>query len=112
MAIDWDLIEEMYNPPSEEKRNRRRRDLLARARTIQCDGWDDYQYVWSTGETVGVALVLNDDTVLSEMGESRRDVLSRYAYDLFGVKGGKADEAEDFARTQVWFADARADLAS
>ncbi|GGK69229.1 hypothetical protein [Nocardia camponoti] len=108
MAIDWD----QFYPPSEEKRDQKRRDLLARARTIKSKGWDDYQYVWSTGETVGVALLLNDDAVLAEMGETQRDVLSRWAYDLFGQKDGSADEAADFARTADWFANARAGLAS
>lgn len=106
MAIDWDLI----NPPSQDKRDRYRRDLLARARTVKSKGWDDYQYVWSTGVTVAVALLLDDDEVLTEMGQTRRDVLSRWAYDLFGQKGGAADEATDFARTTDWFAAARADL--
>ncbi|MFC9965203.1 hypothetical protein ACFVH4_13270 [Nocardia ignorata] len=57
--------------------------------------------MWSTGETVGVALLLEDDAVLDEMGDSRRDVLSRYAYDLFGRRAGDAEKSEDFPVPQL-----------
>ena len=106
MAIDWDQI---YSA-SQDKRDRFRSDLLSRARTIQRSGWDAYQYRWSTGETIAVAWLLDADDVLAEMGETRRDVLHRWAYDLFGQTGGAADKADDFARTAAWFTDTRADL--
>ncbi|UGT58800.1 hypothetical protein [Nocardia asteroides] len=77
-------IEDMLPVPTDDERAARRADLLSRARTVRARGWDDYLYTWSTGEVLGVALLLGNDDVLTEFGEIPATVLSRWAYDLFG----------------------------
>ncbi len=42
----------------------RRDDLVARSRAVRADGWDNYRYVWSTGEVVAVAYLLDSRDVL------------------------------------------------
>lgn len=103
-------LEDLLPVPTDADRNRRRDDLISRARTVRAHGWDDYLYTWSKGEVCGAALVLDDQAVLDEFGETRESTLSRYAYDLFGLRGGAADEAAGFTQTQTWFTDARAAL--
>lgn len=109
MPINWD---ELMPPPSDADRDARRADLVARARLVQRDGWQPYQYTWSTGEAVGVAVVLAADVVLTEFDETRETVLGRYAYDLFGVTDGRTDEAEGYPRTRKWFLLAQTELAN
>ena len=85
----------------------RRDDLVARCRAVRADGWDDYRYVWSTGEVLAVAYLLDSRDVLTEMGEGENTVLRRWAYDLCGISGGEADETAGLRRTRKWFMETR-----
>lgn len=109
MPIDWD---QLIPPPSDADRDTMRAGLVARARFVQCDGWDDYQATWSTGEVVGVAALLGDDKILTEFNETPDSVYGRYAFDLFGHSGGHAEKAAGFPETREWFTRARTDLAT
>jgi hypothetical protein len=82
-------------------------DLIARCRAVRTDGWNDYRYVWSTGELLAVAYLLDLRDVLAEMDEDETTVLGRWAYDLWGIDGGEADETDDLRRTRRWFLETR-----
>ncbi|WP_280184501.1 MULTISPECIES: hypothetical protein [Nocardia] len=97
-------LEDLFPVPTDGDRDARRTDLLRRARLVQAHGWDDYLYTWSTGEVLAVALLLDDYQVLSEFGETRDGVLSRWAYDLYGGHEARADTASGFPATTAWFA--------
>jgi hypothetical protein len=47
-----------------------------------------------------------------EAGRDEETVLSRYAGDLFGVRGSKTEQANGYPGTRAWFDKARADLAN
>jgi hypothetical protein len=85
----------------------RRDDLVARVRAVRAAGWDNYRYVWSTGEVLAVAYLLDSRDVLAEMGEDETTVLGRWAYDLWGINGGDADETVGLRRTRKWFMETR-----
>ena len=85
----------------------RRDDLVARCRAVRADGWDNYRYVWSTGEVVAVAYLLDSGDVLTEMSEDENTVLRRWAHDLWGIRGGEADETAGLTRTRKWFMQTR-----
>lgn len=85
----------------------RRDDLVARCRAVRAAGWDDYRYTWSTGEVVAVAYLLDSGDVLAELNEDETSVLGRWAYDLWGLGGGKADETAGLRRTRKWFMETR-----
>ncbi|MGW5924241.1 hypothetical protein ACWFPY_35055 [Nocardia fluminea] len=74
----------------------------------RADGWDDYLYTWSTGEVLGVALLLDDQAVLNKLDETRGSALSRYAYDLFGMHAARADVEAGSPTTAAWFAETTA----
>lgn len=103
-------IEDMLPVPTDDERTARRADLLSRARTVRARGWDDYLYTWSTGEVLAVALLLGTDDVLTEFGETPATVLSRWAYDLFGMRAARADVDAGAPATIAWFDDTRAQL--
>lgn len=85
----------------------RRDDLVALCRAVRTNCWDDYRYVWSTGEILAVAYLLDSRDVLAEMDEDETTVLGRWAYDLWGTSGGAADESADLRRTRKWFMETR-----
>jgi hypothetical protein len=60
----------MFGRPTDADRDRRRADMIKRARLVRAHGWDDYRAVWSTGEVVGVAALLGDHEILAEFDES------------------------------------------
>ena len=62
---------------------------------------------WSTGEVLAVAYLLDSRDVLAEMGEDENTVLGRWAYDLWGISGGEADETAGLRRTRKWFMETR-----
>ncbi|MGY4102002.1 hypothetical protein ACW2Q0_21000 [Nocardia sp. R16R-3T] len=93
--------------PSDAENAARLADLVRRARTVRAHGWDDYRYVWSSGEVAGVAYLLGDEDVLRDADETADTVLSRYACDLFGVTGGHDDIAAGHPGTRAWFDQAR-----
>ncbi|MFF7944796.1 hypothetical protein ACFZC5_34320 [Nocardia gamkensis] len=98
-------------PPSGAERAARRTDLLSRARRVRADGWDDYRYTWSTGEVLAVAL-LDDREILAECDEIRDSVLRRWAYDLYGIRGGRTEVQAGCPQTSAWFRDTAAELAT
>jgi hypothetical protein len=50
-----------------------------------------------------VAYLLDSRDVLTEMSEDENTVLPRWAYDLWGIRGGEADETAGLTRTRKWF---------
>lgn len=62
--------EVMAAVPSDQDRERRAADLTARARMVQAEGWSPFRSTWSSGEVVGVALLLNDRPLVNEVGGS------------------------------------------
>lgn len=61
---------------------------------------------------LGVALLLDDQQVLDEFGETYDTVLSRYAYDLLGRRDARADVAAGYPATAAWLRDAATELAT
>lgn len=92
---------------TDERLQDRRDELVARCAAVRTNGWDDYRYVWSTGEVVAVAYLLDSRDILTEMDEDETSVLGRWAYDLWGMTGGQEDEAAGLRRTRKWFMETR-----
>lgn len=107
-----DELAAFFAPPTDADRDHRRTELLGRARAVRREGWGPYRNVWSSGEVLAVALILGDDALLTEVGHTRDTVISRWAYDLHGIEGGRVDEAADFPATRAWFAAAQTELAT
>ena len=106
------LASHIFSGLPEDLLQHRRDDLVARCRAVRAHGWDNYRYVWSTGEVVAVAYLLDSRELLTEMSEDETTVLRRWAYDLWGIRGGEADETAGLTRTRKWFMQTRsADLA-
>lgn len=103
--ITWEELKAMR--PSDAENTARRADLVGRARAVRAHGWDDYQYVWSSGEVAGVAYLLDDQDILRDADETADTVLNRYACELFGITGGHADIAAGHPDTRAWFDHAR-----
>lgn len=101
MSNDWPLSES----PDEHKLARHA-DLIYRAQLVRRDGWGQYRRLWSCGEVIGTALVLGDDTELQRCGETTNSALERWAFDLWGMAGGRADAG--LPRTRAWFDSIRA----
>ncbi|MFC0313627.1 hypothetical protein ACFQNE_02810 [Gordonia phosphorivorans] len=89
-----------------------RADLLQRAHAVQQHGWGPFQYVWSTGESLAVAVLLDDDAVLAEFDETAESAMERWAFDLWGITGGEADQQAGLTRTRRWFNATRTALIS
>lgn len=101
------LATRLFAELPEDVLQRRRDDLIARCRAVRANGWENYRYVWSTGEVVAVAYLLDSRDVLEQMSEDETTVLGRWAYDLWGIGGGQADEAAGLSRTRKWFMETR-----
>lgn len=82
---------------------RRKEDLLRRAALVTVAGWDHFRYQWSTGEVLGTALVLRDADEILRWGETVASVLSRWAFDLWGIDGGQTDVDAGCPTTLAWF---------
>jgi hypothetical protein len=91
---------------------RRREDLLRRAALVTVAGWDQFRYQWSTGEVLGTALVLQDGDEILRWGETVDSVLSRWAFDLWGIDGGQTDLDAGCPTTSAWFDSIRSELTS
>ena len=91
-------------------RDRWRVDLTRRARQVRQNGWGDYAGVWSRGEVEAVAYLLSDDAMLAELRVEEDDVLSRWAFDLFGIEGGQEEQTASYPKTRAWFSDRRTEL--
>ena len=95
----------MFSRPTDADRDRRRGDLVNRARLVRAHGWDDYRAVWSTGEVVGVAVLLGDHDLLDEFDESLQTVWTRLAFDLWGLADGQVDVDDNCRETRRGFID-------
>lgn len=93
-------------------RTRLRAELLARAAEVRANGWEAYRGIWSTGEVVGVAVVLADHAELAALGETEQSALERWAFDLWGLTNGQADVANGCKATRQWFRDATVGFAN
>lgn len=101
------LVSHMFTGLPDDLLEHRRDDLVSRCRAVRAAGWDDYRHTWSTGEVVAVAYLLASDDVLGELSEDETTVLGRWAYDLWGVRGGEVDEQNGLRRTRKWFMETR-----
>ncbi|AAS03168.1 hypothetical protein PICSAR240_00699 [Mycobacterium avium subsp. paratuberculosis] len=101
-----DALSHFFAGPTDDDRARLRADLLARAGQVRATGWEPYHGLWSTGEVIGVALLLGDHAELAALGETVQSALERWAFDLWGLDGGQADVDDGCEETREWFLDA------
>lgn len=83
-------------PPTWERRDELRADLLHRADEVKRDGWGPYESAWSSGEVAGVRALIDPDAI-------DEAAVQLWAGTLWGVADAEADEAADYARTRGWF---------
>lgn len=100
---DW--LGDFFAGPTDEDRARILADLHSRSAQVRVNGWEPYRGLWSTGEVIGVAVVLGDDAELAALGETVQSACERWAFDLWGLVGGQADVDTDCAATRQWFLD-------
>jgi hypothetical protein len=96
-------VDSACEPPDQDQLARRADDLIHRAELARTDGWDEYRHLWSHGEVVGAALLLDDDAELQRSGETKLSAMERWAFDLWGMTGGQADTNAGLSRTRAWF---------
>lgn len=82
---------------------RRADDLRHRAALVRRYGWDQYRSRWSTGEVLGVALVLDDQAELWRRFATTESALATWAFTLWGIARGEDDVAAGLPATLVWF---------
>ncbi len=102
-AAGEDPLSHLLAGPTDEDRAQLRDDLLARAAQVRANGWESYRGIWSTGEVVGVAVVLADHAELAALGETEQSALERWAFDLWGLTRGQADVVNACEHTRQWF---------
>lgn len=105
-------LADVFGPLDDSQLDRRKEDLLRRAALVTVAGWEQFRYQWSTGEVLGTALVLQDLDELQRWAETVDSVLSRWAFDLWGIDGGKTDVEAGSPTTLAWFDSIRRDLTS
>ncbi|GLE59076.1 hypothetical protein NJBCHELONAE_43870 [Mycobacteroides chelonae] len=106
------MAQRLLGPRSDEHRDRWRHDLTRRATDVLTDGWWWYKHVWSSGEVVGVAVVLGDHAILAEVGETLESAYCRWAFDLYGPAEGQQEAAAGCPRTKKWFDETAALMAN
>ena len=74
-----DLFDHVVKGLPPDRRQHRRDELVARCAAVRTNGWNDYCYVWSTGEVVAVTYLLDSRDILAEMDEDETSVLGRWA---------------------------------
>ncbi len=74
----------IFESPDKDQLARYADNLMHRANLVRTDGWDQYRHVWSCGEVIGTALILDDDAELQRCGETTISALERWAFDLWG----------------------------
>ncbi|MET4429070.1 hypothetical protein [Mycolicibacterium sp. 624] len=102
----------IFEPPDQGQVTRHVEDLIHRANLVRRGGWHQYRHVWSCGEVIGTALVLDDDAELQRCGETTISALERWAFDLWGITDGQADTDAGLPRTRAWFGSLPADIPS
>lgn len=107
---DADWLDRFFAGPTDADRVRLRAELLTRAALVRTNGWEPYRKVWSTGELIGVAVLLESDAELAALGETVRSAWSRWAFHLWGFDGGQADVENGREATRQWFLDAATEL--
>lgn len=105
-AAGEDPLSHLLAGPTDEDRAQLRAELLARAALVCANGWESYRGIWSTGEVVGVAVVLADHAELAAFGETEQSALERWAFDLWGLDAGQTDLDNGCKATCQWFRDA------
>lgn len=93
----------LTGPPDRQRLARRADDLRNRAALVRQYGWSQYRNRWSTGEVLGVALVLNDQAELQRFGETTESALSTWAFTLWGIAAAQSDTAAGLPATRAWF---------
>jgi hypothetical protein len=96
-------LAQLFPRPSDAERERRRQDVVQRATLVRDNGWEPYQAVWSSGEVVGVAAMLNDVEQLAAIDETLLTAWSRWAFDLWGLVDGQTDVENGCRQTRRWF---------
>jgi hypothetical protein len=104
-------LAEVFGPLDDAQLRRRKEDLLRRAALVTEFGWDEFRYQWSSGEVLGTALVLHDRDEMLRWAETVDSVLSRWAFDLWGINGGQKDVDAGYPTTLAWFDSIRTELA-
>ena len=99
-----------FEPPDQSQLARYAGDLMHRANLVLSHGWTDYRHLWSTGEVIGAALLLDDDAQLHRCSETTASALERWAFDLWGMAGGRVDTEAGLPRTRAWFHSIRAGM--
>ena len=99
-----------FEPPDQNQLARYADDLMHRANLVLSHGWTDYRHLWSTGEVIGAALLLDDDAQLHRCSETTVSALERWAFDLWGMTGGRVDTDAGLPRTRAWFHSIRAGM--
>ncbi|KXO95849.1 hypothetical protein AXK56_16700 [Tsukamurella pulmonis] len=102
------LAELLAAVPDEEDRQHRADDLSERVQLVRAEGWGPFRHTWSSGEVVGVALVLEDGALVDEVSGSETAALDTWAASLWGVNGGAVDAETGHLRTRGWFDTVRA----
>lgn len=92
-----------FELPDHDQLARQADDLMHRANLALRHGWEEYRHLWSSGEVLGVALVLHDEAELRRCGETPVSALDRWAFSLWGITGGEADCDAGLPRTRAWF---------
>lgn len=99
MSDDWPIFE----PPDQDQLVRRADDLRHRAALVRRYGWEQYRSRWSTGEVLGVALVLDDQAELWHRFATTESALVTWAFTLWGIARGEDDVAAGLPATLAWF---------
>lgn len=99
MSDDWPT----FQPPDQDQLARRADDLRHRAALVRRYGWDQYRSRWSTGEVLGVALVLDDQAELWRRFATTEAALATWAFTLWGIARGEDDVAAGLPATLAWF---------
>lgn len=107
MSDDWPIFE----PPDQGQLARRADDLRHRAALVRRYGWDQYRSRWSTGEVLGVALVLDDQAELWRRFATTDSALAAWAFTLWGIAHGEDDVAAGLPATRAWFDAVRGQVA-
>ncbi|SIS23098.1 hypothetical protein [Williamsia sterculiae] len=90
--------------PSDETRRHHRADLIRRAKLVRTHGWPPFRHSWSDRELAGVALVLDDNTIITEVAGTQSTALDTWATNLWGINAGNEDSSIGHPRTHGWFA--------
>lgn len=82
-------------PPTDDDRDRRAADLRQRAALVRANGWAPYESTWSSGEVLGVRVVLNEPGALAAAVEV-------WAPTLWGVEVAETESRCGYPRTHRW----------